>query len=855
MRPVIALVLINALATACGAARFDEHADATADAGVAVDAEPAPKDAAPPEASVPSPDAEPAQDALPAKDAATPDAGVVLDSGVALDAGAADAGTADSGPPDAAAPDAAIPDAATPDAGTPDAGPPDTGPVFGALYPSAPGWNDYVAADGPDRLSATGTACDPITDGPGYDGCIHSGEKRVFEVPGQSSCAGLTISDALGLFDWVCDPRTNPVRVISEGLTDEGPLSALLDWSASPVAWRPNSVRVMAAGNPVLVSPPEVWWPNPIVEQAQGGTLDTAGAIYAVTTSITASFTISAGSVALVARPGALITSEATAPVVVAQRQDFLWIEGAMATGWTVGVQLGQVQLSVLRDLRVDGARTSGVWLSGGSDSNRLQRITVSGARTSAFAAGLTLTGSDANGVYDLLATDNRSGLILDGARNNGLHKVVVRGSISHGVWLRNGASDNQLTEVRASRQRGAGHGLFIDGTAHRTWLQDVVSVSNGGDGIMVVTNDNTFADVITANNGRYGVEVALGAGNNRFVGLAAAGNAFRGVRLDGADNNVLIAVTVLNTAGSGGLELDDASGNTVSSAAVVNAAAGGSAGVLVRGNAGTPSAVDNQFADLASAHNGTFGITLDEAHDGRFTGLLILGGHGGTDCEISGGSNPGLRLEGIVQGDENCTADGASDATVERDTDLSAAFVAKVDSDDGTNPDDTDGGARFNDITDWVTFDHALRAWATDDVAAFPAVAHRGPCTVNSDCRIWDLALRSADATLRQRAAVPEGDDVLEHRWRAADAAACAAIAGATWDGATCASTFLRGAFERVGDGEGNENGLCESQETCVYAPNLGAYQGHGDFASAATFVDGTITGVSLIRFIDNGR
>ena len=34
----------------------------------------------------------------------------------------------------------------------------------------------------------------------------------------------------------------------------------------------------------------------------------------------------------------------------------------------------------------------------------------------------------------------------------------------------------------------------------------------------------------------------------------------------------------------------------------------------------------------------------------------------------------------------------------------------------------------------------------------------------------------------------------------------------------------------ELLDDGIGDDDGLCESNERCVYSPNFGAYQGEGD-------------------------
>jgi hypothetical protein len=52
-----------------------------------------------------------------------------------------------------------------------------------------------------------------------------------------------------------------------------------------------------------------------------------------------------------------------------------------------------------------------------------------------------------------------------------------------------------------------------------------------------------------------------------------------------------------------------------------------------------------------------------------------------------------------------------------------------------------------------------------------------------------------------------------------------------------------------------GNDNGLCESGETCLFLPNIGTYQGHGDLESVGNLVGGALTGITLLRYSTNGR
>lgn len=65
----------------------------------------------------------------------------------------------------------------------------------------------------------------------------------------------------------------------------------------------------------------------------------------------------------------------------------------------------------------------------------------------------------------------------------------------------------------------------------------------------------------------------------------------------------------------------------------------------------------------------------------------------------------------------------------------------------------------------------------------------------------------------------------------------------------------FLLNAQEIMLDNIGDDNGLCESGEACLYTPNFGAYQGHGTLATC-TFnsYGGLVTGVTMYGYSSNG-
>lgn len=61
----------------------------------------------------------------------------------------------------------------------------------------------------------------------------------------------------------------------------------------------------------------------------------------------------------------------------------------------------------------------------------------------------------------------------------------------------------------------------------------------------------------------------------------------------------------------------------------------------------------------------------------------------------------------------------------------------------------------------------------------------------------------------------------------------------------------IVENAFEVANDAIGNDNGLCEDNETCVYAPNVGSYQGHGDLIAETSV---SIPGITLMKYTTNG-
>jgi len=483
----------------------------------------------------------------------------------------------------------------------------------------------------------------------------------------------------------------------------------------------------------------------------------------------------------------------------------------------------------------------------------------------------------------DKLALVIQPGVTVPGP---GASDIAISASNMDYLWLE-GAID------------ASGDGIGVNLSTVRFSVLRRLSVNNTPLGIVLINNSihNRLIDV-TASNNSIGINLLNASNNNTLSGLATSNNSV-GVRLDTASNNTLSGLASVNN--SIGVSLTDGSNNRLSDLTVSNSQTGvlldtasyntfmgvtttnNSDGVLLD-NASTSNGLSavaaannnrgirfenasnsNAFSELAVGNNDV-GIYISISDDNTFTGLLEAGSNNNDlDCLVIGGTNPGLT-------EPDCAAIGASDHTLISNISLTNAFVGKLISDDVLNASDTDGAASYPAdpvalaAFDWAGFDNAYRGWGIDG-SDFPSVDHQGQWTTGAG-RIWDWSVSSGDtgndpfAALLAVFTVPTGNETLTHPWNGTpasnDNAGCdLMVAGSVWNSTAsiCETTFLRHAVEIQADGLGNDNTLCESGEICLYTPNIGSYQGHGDLISAGTITAGTLSGITLMRYDSNGR
>jgi len=356
--------------------------------------------------------------------------------------------------------------------------------------------------------------------------------------------------------------------------------------------------------------------------------------------------------------------------------------------------------------------------------------------------------------------------------------------------------------------------------------LTGVIAANNPNVGVFLgsSSNNNTLSG-ITASNNQWGVVVNAASNSNTLAGITTSNNSINGIDINASNDNRLMSVTAVNNGSGGVILLSGANNNTL---AGVTAANNALTGLSISGSN------NNTLADVTVANNGAFGVALLSSTGNTFHGVLKVGNNIIGDC-----NNNNILFD--------CVAIGAFAADP---ITLANSFFGKVSLDDLENTSDDlgEGSAPFPtsdpSSLDWTRFENIYRGWGNEGFIFPPPfdfdATHQGQWTTG-DGRIWDWTLLNTDTVNLNVATLPlSGNNPLTHTWSD-----------------TSETTFLSNAVEIPSGGVGNDNGLCETGETCLFTPNIGSYQGHGNLIPAA-FNDGTdtgaVTGVTLLQFESNG-
>ncbi len=424
---------------------------------------------------------------------------------------------------------------------------------------------------------------------------------------------------------------------------------------------------------------------------------------------------------------------------------------------------------------------------------------------------------------------DSDNGLLFSKVK----HSRIRRATVSHtqGMWAMgitlSDSDHNIVTDVRlADDSTNGGTALLLNQGASDNRFYRIYAATTGDYGIYVhqSTRSNIFHQINVSNNNSHGIVFDNSDSNITTALLATNNNTYGVVLVTNSDRNTFSHITTANNGDfSPGFLYDDASSfNTLSSLVSVNNSAG-----VMAGN-GSDS---NLFHDIFVPNNPEFGVVLRQSSNNLFQGTLGTGLNA-TKCEVTGGTGNGV-LDGVCG-----PVAGLSDIN---NMNLESTFVGRA-LGDAMNADafqmDVAGKMDFSLVSDWTHFETPFRAWGRvlDSTSFNPE--HRQRCNTG-DCVIWDWRLRPSDTEIRNRNGIFQ-----------AGGACPASVQGdeVIVDQKTSPNTYLANALEIMEDLRGDEDGLCESGESCVFSPSAGAYQGQGTYqAKPCVFADGMVTGVTM--------
>jgi hypothetical protein len=640
------------------------------------------------------------------------------------------------------------------------------------------------------RTADTSVVCDGTE--ASYKDCIHGGARRKVELPDVPSCAGLVISDELDIFKWHCENMGGGVRLFTKRLKEKKGLRHLLN----PTSFKNNKVIVTGSFN--IETIPSAWWANPVVQLP-----DNSGVTDPV--------------VELTGDPGTIYTLAASRA--------------------TSGYNFGANKLGIAT------LETAELSYSGNTNNN---------CNSSTYALGTNLK--------CLIAVPSRlfSWIEINADATGAQPFIGIR--LAHffrvhntHVFTRSHTDQATLLRTRGSMagtiKHFSGYGYEIVSSNSGVLLEsgglrvDDFKVS-GGRWPLQVGADNLFSRVVIMNAEERAVHTFSGCGvgeadcgRNIFVQFIFAGSNGVGFLPRGGGDTLTFGTvagsTTAFTCVSGG-SCTDINYNQI---LTYNTATS----LLNGGSRATAS-------QLAMTKSSAYYV-WSEASDGKLGGFYMFGESPGSGyCRID--DTPTNPL--IVH--NSCTTSGLdesfdypvgyhSDGVFLKDRDLDDVFIGKVTT-DSINASHTTGTATFpipGAAFDWTKFENPYRVWMAD--SADPAYWSSGAG------HIWDLRINPLHTTSRNRS----GDGVLDNENFVVGAICPSAVHGnkAITDMRSPSNTYLLNAFEVLDDDIGNDNGLCESTEACIYAPNIGAYQGEGEFEeNTCIFQDGTISGVAMYAY-----
>lgn len=393
---------------------------------------------------------------------------------------------------------------------------------------------------------------------------------------------------------------------------------------------------------------------------------------------------------------------------------------------------------------------------------------------------------------------------------------VNTRNTLSASLFIGgSGAYGNLVYNLKSQESHDSDESIWMESDSHHNILTKMMLVGAGDYGSLLLygngVNNNIFSDTVIASANTEGILVE---------------------NTSASDRNTFSHFTIINSADNA-ISVDSGSELTFNNFLLSNNAE----------NVYITQSHNLIFSNFAVGDGGSAAFDLSSTTGHKFTNNLILGNNAPATCNGAAGS--GL--------DNSCGPEGVSDHNLITGLSTASSFVGPLSVDDSVNS-ESSSSVGYSTLVDFFNFENRFRFWALAG-GIFPDPAQRSHCTDPLTCQIWDISLRSNDSHVLNKS-----DDGQTSNDPFIPSLTCPApVDGSNTltDKQTSPNTFLVNAQEIMNDSLGDDDGLCESNEACIYSPNFGAYQGHGDYKQAGTclFVNGTVQNVLMYAYPINGR
>jgi parallel beta-helix repeat protein len=702
-----------------------------------------------------------------------------------------------------------------------------------ATYPtSGLKWMDYFQTASP---SASCAALGTVTD---QSQCRHGGEYRTaLAAAGMNDCTGVQATDTKDAFFWTCNPGT-PISFVSSGLKPKKGLRDLL----IDTGWAPISVEATLAGKVIYRSTNAPWWTNSlslVPTHSFPFPMTNPGTIYVVPSTLTtgAGFNFGNNNVGLVVlnnssgyslssassvsncnhNDGTVLPGTVQSPPGTISRRTQV-CTGAYSYGWVEGLFAGpDPEYGILavnsRFLRVHNSLFKG-----------------------AINAGVNLKQANFSTVTDTLATNGAAlGIYLYNSTGN---------LVSSSSATKNGSTTGH-------------HGLQFD-TVYNSRVQDFKASTNASAGIFLSASGNITVDNALVSDNGIGISVANGSMDVSIVRSNISSNS-AGVSIDNAMQTHVVGSVVTNSGGEGIAVLNGSIGTILHSNTVAN---NGGSGVYLNGS-GSPVSYST-VSNLLVAGN-TTGLNVGSSTSyNDIVGISAIKNLGGVNITTptglsfynymrqAGNSTMCYSSLSTMLTPNTCTDSGADNSNTvlasAKSFALRTSAFPTTSVFSGTVTSDTfnsaSSGVSAYGSVDWFNFANVFRAWSK--VGTFLTTGTNGRCLpADTTCQMVDWRLSVASS------AIGAASDGQLNSAPLSCGAVLLPLASAyssipTRNSGDTTQAYLANAIEVMGDkgqaGGGDDDGLCESGETCIYAPNYGAYQGEGAFSATVCNFNGFV-------------